>query len=186
MACKEKSLDHWETWLSPHVLSYQTVKPADDIFFRDELRINYWPRFRPMVGAEKALVFIDPDTGIETGKPSYRKRQGPEKYILNHELKDLFVSLHPESLLMLYQHLTPNKEEHTKATQKKLKQTHSVCGRSFTVAYREDDLAFIFVAKTTEMLRRLQQFLSVYHQRSKNKYKEIVQLYDNSSRDVSR
>jgi len=184
MVCKGKSLDHWETWLSPHVLSYQTVKPVDDIFFCDELRINYWPRFRPMVGAEKALVFIDPDTGLETGTPPYRKRQGPEKYILNDELKYLFSRLHLESLLMIYQHLPSNKLEHTKATRKKLKQVQSVCHGSLTVAYREDDLAFVFVAKTAEMFRRLQQFLSVYHRRSKNKYKEIVQLHNNSVEDV--
>ena len=184
MVCKGKSLDHWETWLFPHVLSYQTVKPADEIFFCDESRIDCWPGFKSMVGAEKALVFIDPNTGLETGTPPYRKRQGPEKYILNHELKDLFSGLHPESLLMIYQHLSRDKREHTKATQKKLRQTHSVCEGSFIVAYREDDLAFVFMAKTTETFRCLQQFLSVYHQRSKNKYKEIVQLHNNSVENV--
>jgi len=85
---------------------------------------------------------------------------------------------------MVYQHLPRNKKEHTKATQKKLKQAHSVCGGSFIVAYREDDLAFVFVAKATETFRCLQQFLSVYHQRSKNKYKEIVQLHNNSVEGV--
>jgi len=184
MACKEKSLDYWEVWLSPHVLSYQTVKPANQMYFCDESRIDYWHKFRPLVGEEKVLVFLDPDTGLETGKPAYLKKQGRGKYILNHELKDLFVSLHPESLLMIYQHLPWNKKEHTEATQKKLEQAHSICGESFTAAYREDDLAFVFVAKAKKTFRCLQHFLLGYHQRSKNKYKEIVQLHNTSVKNV--
>ena len=57
-----KSLDHWEKWLRQYVESYHTVKPADETFFRDESRGNYWQRFRPLAEIEKALVFLDPDT----------------------------------------------------------------------------------------------------------------------------
>lgn len=56
--------------------SYNTVKSADETFFRNESRDNYWKRFRPLAGIEKALVFFDPDIGLETGRPSYQKRMG--------------------------------------------------------------------------------------------------------------
>jgi len=91
MTCMGKSLNHWETWLSPYVLSYQTIKPVDDIFFCDESRANYWDRYKPLVGTDKTLVFLNPDTGLQTGTSSYRNKCGPEKYILNNELKDLFT-----------------------------------------------------------------------------------------------
>ncbi|MCX5804403.1 MAG: hypothetical protein NTU69_12900 [Proteobacteria bacterium] len=73
---------------------------------------------------------------------------GPEKYILNDELNDIFISLHPESLIMVYQHLPNNKHIHSETTRKKLDQAQSVCCGAFTCAYREDDLAFVFVAKS--------------------------------------
>jgi len=178
MTCKGKSLNHWEKWLTPYVLSYHTIKPTDEIFFRDESRANYWQKFRPLVETNKTLVFLDPDTGLQTRNASYRKKMGPEKYILNKELNDVFMRLHPESLIMVYQHLPNNKHIHGEAIRKKLDQVQSVCCGAFTCAYREDDLAFVFVAKSTQILRRLQHFLSAYHERSKDKYKEILQLHN--------
>jgi hypothetical protein len=173
-----KSLDHWEQWLGQYVVSYHTVKPADETFFCDESRDSYWQRFRPLVGIEKALVFLDPDTGLETGGASYRRRMGPEKYILNDELNAMFKSLHSESVMMVYQHLPNYKRVHGEATKKKLNQAQSVCDGAMTCAYREDDLAFVFIAKSTPVFKRLEYFLTVYHEKSKDKYREIVQLHN--------
>jgi hypothetical protein len=185
MTCEGTTLNHWKTWLSPYVLSYQTIEPTDEIFFYDESRVNYWHRFGALVGTDKTLVFLDPDTGLQTGTSSYRKRMKPEKYILNSEVKDLFLRLHPESLLMIYQHLPNNKHIHTEATRKKLRQVQSVCCDSLSLAYREDDLAFVFVAKSTETFRHLKQFLAEYHRRSKDKHKEIVQLHNEALNQIT-
>jgi len=171
--CNNKSLNHWETWLTHFVPSYHTIKPTDKIFFRDESRASYWQKFKPLVKTAKTLVFLDPDTGLQTRTASYRKRMGPDKYLLNDELNDVFKRLHPESLIMVYQHLPNNKHRHSKATREKLDQVQSVCCGAFTCAYREDDLAFVFVAKSRKIFERVQRFLSAYHKKSKNKYKEI-------------
>lgn len=173
-----KSLDHWEEWLGQYVDSYHTVKPADQAFFRHESRDGYWQRFRPLAGIDKALIFLDPDTGLETGRPSYRAKMGPDKYILNGELEDIFQTLQPESAMMVYQHLPNDKRLHREATRKKLNQAKSVCLGAMTCAYREDDLSFVFIAKSAYLFRRLEDFLSMYHAKSREKYKEIVQLHN--------
>ena len=173
-----KSLDHWEEWLSQYVDSYHTVKPADQTFFRHESRDSYWQTFRPLTQIEKALVFLDPDTGLETGRPSYRRKMGPEKYVLNDELKDMLGSLHAESAMMVYQHLPNDKRAHSAATRKKLSQVKSVCPGAMTCAYREDDLAFVFITKSAHLFRKLEHFLSVYHAKSEDRYKEIVELHN--------
>jgi len=174
MNCNGKCLNHWKRWLTPYVLFYQTIEPADETFFRDESRANYWQRFKRLIETDKTLVFLDPDTGLQTGTGSYRNRMGPEKYILNDELKDIFKMLRLDSLIMVYQHLPNNKHIHSEATRKKIDQVQSICCGAFTCAYREDDLAFIFVAKSKQVFSRLQHFLSAYHERSQNRYKEIL------------
>lgn len=174
--CKGKSLNHWERWLTPLVSSYDTVKPVDEVFFHDESRSEYWQQFTALMNKSNALLFLDPDTGIQTGRPSYRKRMGPEKYILNEELSDLFIELHPESLLMIYQHLPNNKHNHIGTTRKKLEQVHSVCTNVLTCAYREDDLAFVFIAKSKKLFMDLLLFLKKYHGNSKHQCKTIVEL----------
>jgi len=65
--CSGKSLTHWETWLAQFVVLYLTVEPVDEIFFNDSNRRKYWERFGEIIQAENALVFIDPDTGLESG-----------------------------------------------------------------------------------------------------------------------
>jgi hypothetical protein len=174
--CKHKSLNHWETWLTPHVASYKTVKPADEAYFKHEKRVRYWNQFKPLIDTDKTLVFVDPDTGLQTGIPSYRKKKGAAKYILDDELKELFDWVNPASILMIYQHLPRDKRKHLCSSRKKLLQVQSVCKTNFTCAYREDDLAFIFVAKSEKMLKQLLFFLNNYHEKSANTRKSIVQL----------
>ena len=175
-ACQEKSLNNWKTWLSPYVTSYQTVEPVDQTYFRDGSRAEYWGQFKPLMNTGKTLIFVDPDIGLETGGPAFRRRMGPEKYILNDELKTLFSWLDPESILMIYQHLQWNSHKHITDTQKKLAQINSVCNNAFTCAYREGDLAFVFLAKSKEMFKQLQCLLNNYKQRSKHKKKEYCAI----------
>ncbi|MDI6817353.1 MAG: hypothetical protein QME41_09245 [Actinomycetota bacterium] len=146
--CDSKDLEHWELWLKPHVHSYITVHPVNEIFFEDGSRNQYWKKFEGISKTKNALIFIDPDTGLETGTPSYLKKMGREKYILNGELAMLTQALDSTSVLMIYQHLPNNKHIHEVSVHKKLKQAIVASGCSWVLAYREDDLAFIFIAKS--------------------------------------
>ena len=91
--CGSKSLEHWETWLKPLVGSYVTVQPVNDVFFEDGARNKYWESFDAVLRTKNALIFVDPDTGLETGKPSYLRKMGREKYILNDELGQIGQTL---------------------------------------------------------------------------------------------
>jgi hypothetical protein len=174
--CHYKSLDHWETWLTPYVFSYKTIKPADQVFFRDESRDEYWNKFEPFMNKSKTLVFVDPDTGLQPERKCYFKKIKREKYILNYELNKLFYWLDPSAILMIYQHLQRNEHQRHDAIQKKLLQVKSVCNIRFTCAYREGDLAFIFLTRSRKMFEHLLYFLDTYYERSLHKYKNIVQL----------
>jgi hypothetical protein len=174
--CHTKSLNHWETWLTPYVVSYQTVQSVDETYFRNERRTDYWERFKPLMGTAEALVFVDPDTGLQTGTPKYQKKMGPEKYVLGDELNVLFRSLHNSSALMIYQHLPRDKKEHASSVYKKLRQVQSFCGTDLTCAYRENDLAFVFVVKSEEIFNPLLLFLNTYFEKSMQLYKTIMQL----------
>lgn len=175
-SCKDQSLKNWKKWLIQYVSSYRTAEPADAIFFIDDSRSKYWGKFTRLIKSGKTLVFVDPDIGLETGTPSYIRRKGPEKYILNHELKDLFDNLHPQSILMIYQHLLNNEDLRIKAIKKKLTQAESVCDCKYICAYREGDLAFVFMTKSKGTFQQLMQSLNKYCRKSKHRYKTIVVL----------
>jgi hypothetical protein len=45
----------------------------------DDGRDRYWETCSQVINKRNALIFLDPDTGPETGKPSYLRRMGGRK-----------------------------------------------------------------------------------------------------------
>lgn len=172
-SCDGKSLKHWRSWVARFAESYSTVEPVDETYFSDEGRETYWKRYDNSLSTADALVFVDPDTGLETGGPSYLRKMGREKYILNPELRTLIEGLDQSSVLMLYQHLPPNKHLHRQSVDKKLAQVCSVSPLAKVCAYREDDLAFLFVSKSESRHQEIRNVLVDYDAGSAHAYKSI-------------
>lgn len=172
-SCQSKDLSHWEAWLKPYIESYITVQSVNSIYFEDSNRNKYWKAYKEIVASENALVFVDPDTGLETGTPSYLRKMGREKYILNGEFRYLHTVLNNSSVLMLYQHLPNNKHKHEEAVQKKISQAIKNTGCALVIAYREDDLAFLFIVKNETVFLSLREVLEKYHRNSEHLYKSI-------------
>lgn len=172
-SCESKRLKHWRSWVARYAESYSTVEPVDETYFSDDGRETYWKRYEHFLSMRDALVFVDPDTGLETGRPSYLRRMGREKYILNPELRTLIERLDPSSVLMLYQHLPKNKHLHGQSVNKKIEQVRSVSKLVHARAYREDDLAFIFVSKRESTDREIREVLATYFAESRHDYKSL-------------
>jgi hypothetical protein len=169
-----KSLEHWRTWYSPRLANYQTVEPVDQTLFKNETRSEYWKLFGSMLNITNALVFIDPDTGLETRGMSYMEEKGLDKYIFNQELLGLYKVLHPSSVLMIYQHLPRNADIHVQQVERKLTQISRICKPKRVKAYRENDLSFLFIAKATDASILIQNRLRDYHRKSKSPGKTLV------------
>ena len=75
---------------------------------------------------------------------------------------------------MVYQHLPNNKHKHIDAVKEKLNQVKKIGnGKVYTFAYREDDLAFIFISKTKEVHEEIIGILKNYYKNSHHKYKSL-------------
>lgn len=172
-SCESKSLKHWRSWVARYAESYSTVEPVDETYFSDDGRETYWKRYEHFLSMGEALVFVDPDTGLETGTPAYLRKMGREKYILNPELRTLIERLDQSSVLMLYQHLPKNKHLHGQSVNKKIEQVLSVSKLVHARAYREDDLAFIFVSKRESTDREIREVLATYFSESRHDYKSL-------------
>ena len=65
------------------------------------------------------------------------------------------------------------KHIHDAAVTKKVKQLQANSGGKLVCAYREGDLAFLFIAKELNLFRRLYQFLAAYHSSSQHPTKYL-------------
>lgn len=175
-SCALHSLNHWKKWLNPHVANYITAEPVDEIYFEDNTRDQYWAIYEEPLKKKTALIFLDPDTGLQSGSNSYLKKNGRDKYILDNEIKSLHDHLESSSILMIYQHLPPNKNDHKKSVTRKMKQLSAANMDSFVCGYREDDLVFLFLTKDSDRFNRLYETLKNYHSKSEHMYKSLHAL----------
>lgn len=160
-----KRLSRWKGWLNDYVKNYKTVEPVDETFFKDDARDRYWGIFAELLKEKNALIFLDPDTGVESGAKSYLKGEG-EKYILNKEITLFYDKLDSSSVLMIYQHLQRNRTKHEGDVSKKLEQLKASNKSAFVCAYREKDLAFLFIAKDSGLFDSLYSTLKIYYDKS--------------------
>jgi hypothetical protein len=172
-SCGSKSLCHWEKWLCKFVRNYKTLEPVNEVYFVDDTRDEYWDSFAAHLKEKNALIFLDPDTGLESGTKSYLRKMGREKYILNYEIELLYGHLDPSSILMIYQHLPNNKHIHEDAVSKKLIQLKASNDDALVCGYREDDLVFLFMAKDSAVFNRLCISITEYHAKSEHMYKSL-------------
>ncbi len=168
--CSTMSLTHWERWLSRFTDKYLTVEPVDEIFYRDSARATYWEKFISFLGTKKSLIFVDPDIGLE---PKTVKKSEREKYLLYHELGQIVAEMDASSVLMIYQHLQRNSKRHDIDIQTKMKQAMATVEDAFASAYKESDLAFLFISKSGARHTEISGLLNQYYEESAVKHRSV-------------
>jgi hypothetical protein len=86
-----------------------TYEPyRDNEVFDPGRRAEYFDSI-PASSLAEALIFLDPDTGLEPSNAKQMRRGGPEKYLLYREVAQLFTRAGSSSAVVVYQHLQRNK-----------------------------------------------------------------------------
>jgi hypothetical protein len=98
-------------------------------------------RHRPQA---PGIVFLDPDTGLEPGKPNL-------KHVLDSELAEIWRSMIPDDLMVFYQHQTNrNGEEWIEPKKSQFERALNIRPGSAKLAHGVKiarDVAFFFAAK---------------------------------------
>lgn len=159
-------LNNWESWLNNYTSSYITVQPVNSTYIRSANRKEYWLKFNHVFSAPNSLIFFDPDTGIQAGRKTRIKPSDYEKYILNEEMPEILGRLSENSAFVIYQHLQRNSKLHESDMVRKIEALSSMSPSINISAYREKDLAFMFIAKGYSPHQNIQLAINKYHSRS--------------------
>ena len=129
-------------------------------FFTKNERAEYFSKI-PENYLNSALVFVDPDNGMQVQRSS-------EKHILYSEVLDLYNRMSHDSLLMIYQHFPRvNHEKYVeRRTMELQKKTKS---ESEPVWISDNEIIFFFLAKDRVFLRDLIKIISGYSARYEKK-----------------
>ncbi len=161
-----KDLNNWKLWLKQYVSTYNCIQPVNTDYFNESNRVKYWERYNEIISSNNALVFFDPDTGIQAGRASKIKPEEKEKYILNNEIHTILKKLSSSSMFVIYQHLQWNRNKHEQDIINKYNALSEIDPVLNVLIYREVDLAFIFITKSTELRKTASIILNSYYKRS--------------------
>jgi len=128
----------------------------DSEFFRHESRNEYF-RNVPVSALHKALVFLDPDNGLEVA--SMRAENG-NRYVKYDEAGTLSARMDDSSVLMLYQHLPrQNRQQFFFETAKKLSNYLHLQNLSLV---SDNSVAFVILTKNGQRSHWLGKVLASY------------------------
>lgn len=101
---------------------------------------------------QQSLVFLDPDTGIEEGRPS-------EKHVLFGEIEKIYAKMDKKSLLMIYQHIP--RENRKKYMCRRCSELQDLTGCSpHTIT--DNEIVFFFMDKNPILRENLEDVLCRY------------------------
>ncbi len=124
-------------------------KPED--YFTQGKRREYFSGV-PESSLESALVFVDPDNGLEVKKPS-------GKHLQYSEVRALFERMSDDSILMIYQHFP--RENHDKYINRRVQELRDVTKEN-PLWISDNEIIFFFVAKNDRIRENLKCVLSNY------------------------
>jgi hypothetical protein len=136
----------------------------DDSFFTNDLREQYFINI-PIPILDNALIFCDPDIGIETGTKNYMKTKGLDKYIFWDELRSLVSRATSGSGLVVYQHLQFNKNKHSEDIRIKAETLMDVCGFSTVSSVYDGQICFFIGSKSNNTSGKMTDILRGYVQK---------------------
>lgn len=135
----------------------------DDEFFLHKDRDLYF-RSIPDEMLTDAVVFFDPDTGLEHSSQGYMRRRGFEQYVFWADIANVFVRS-TGSVLVIYQHLQRNAKLVVQDVQGKARTLGESLSASSVTALDDGDVAYLVTCTNQAQAPGLNEFLSGYAQR---------------------
>jgi len=133
----------------------------DGLHYSHEARLEYFASV-PDRSLLDAVVFVDPDTGIETGTVPYMQGAGISRYLFWPDITSLFGRMSESSVLVVYQHLQRNASLVVGDMQGK---SLAMCGhlRVPAVLLCDDgDVAYLITSRAKRVWDHLARSLPIY------------------------
>lgn len=132
----------------------------DDRWFDPGDRSAYFEEV-PADQLENSVIFLDPDTGLESGTESYMRNRGLHKYLKYVDLAAIWSRASAHSAVVVYQHLQRNALLRSADLLSRLEVLSSLLAAPVWAVQRHD-LSFFVAAKDKDIGREMSKALN-YH-----------------------
>jgi len=161
-----KDIKNWRDFFNKaNFPNLKYIHKLDDVLFSHQERYRYFQKATNLDIKDNALVFLDPDIGIqpENAQTWQRIRNHPEKaekYVLQCDVK-LISECVKNSVLMIYQHLQRNRKKHKTQAEEKLRALSVFFGVNAS-SVRCDDVQYIFASHNDSLQQKINNTLKIH------------------------
>jgi len=127
-------------------IEYRPIGDTSDQYYSHATREAYFRRI-PDSSLEEAVVFFDPDIGLNAGSGSYKRRVGIDKYLFDEDLRGCSPRIGGSSVVVVYQHLQRDRSRFWDDIEDRCLRVCSAVGASGASFVTDRDVAFLVTAK---------------------------------------
>lgn len=140
--------------------SFRYTPYRDSNHFTNENRDEYF-RSIPDFSLREALVFLDPDNGLEVASAG---RRNGDRYVKHEELRRLFARMDAKSVLVVYQHLPRVKRrDFFRMIGTRLQESLRI--RRLPMFVSDNRIAFMVLTKEIHRRKKVEVMLDAYAKR---------------------
>ncbi len=143
---------------------YKYTPYRDCRYFEHKARKSYFEEI-PNPALRQALVFLDPDTGLE---PRTRPAEA-DKYVCYPDLHRIFYRMDGSSVLVVYQHRARGKKWE-EIVPNKCRRIGEILAREDCMCVSHSEVAFFAVAKSSHTSQHMQTVLKEYAELTDRKF----------------
>ncbi|MBL8136207.1 MAG: hypothetical protein JNL48_06270, partial [Acidobacteria bacterium] len=136
----------------------------DSEYFQNPSRVEYFEGV-PTDWLAQAVVFFDPDVGLQTGSPFYMQRHGAEKYLMYADLCSVWARASEDSLFVVYQHLQNDATKRAGDLERRCHELMSHLATQSVWAVQWTDVALVVAVRNGPLALRVRLLLLEHAQR---------------------
>lgn len=144
----------------------------DGVWFEHEHSAEYFDAV-PSKYLTQSVVFVDPDIGLETGSPSYMRKQGLEKYLLYSDLVSIWKRFSPNSVVVVYQHLQKDARKRAGDVERRVRDLQ-IRLKSSAWAIQWNYLAFVAATRDVDVADRIREAMQSHADRHELSFYEVA------------
>nr|WP_143548062.1 hypothetical protein [Rhodopirellula sp. SM50] len=167
LARGDRNIRNLRTYFANRRFAYYGYR--DDVHYEDGTRQEYFDSI-PAKVLQDAVVFIDPDTGIETGANTYMRGKGIDRYLFWNNIVTVFNRMNANSVLIIYQHLQRNADLVVQNMRDKSTALAEHLGRPSVACVDDGDIAFLIATKSDAAMTHVSGTIPEYAQTHELRY----------------
>lgn len=152
---EKRDIANWRKFFHGNETEYFPYR--DDSYYSFAGRSEYFSSI-PEEYLERAVVFFDPDVGLQTGSLTYMQQRGMDKYLFLDDVASLWKRA-DQAVFVIYQHLQNDLPRRLADLVRKGDDAVRACGSKYGWFVLEADLGFVILGNNKERVSCLSNCL---------------------------